>query len=266
MGSLLGELTYALIGGPRRSIGFIVPDVVMEEQHHDELVVTEFPVEDGAAITDHAYMRPAVLLMRCGFSNSSAGSEGYVVDVYNRFLALQRSRQPFSVSTGKRLYRNMLINALDIITDQRSESALMMTIGLREIRLTSTQTRSATDGSTAKAAGDPASQTNPETTGSVADTGSKQVAPYSGGTDSFAGVFSTQGNTTFSTTDGSLGLGASGASAGFDTITFDGQTYVTTEPDVSSGLAPSGLTPRPGSVNFGAYGPGAFQPSPNAPF
>jgi hypothetical protein len=265
MGSLLGELTYALIGGPRRSIGFIVPDVVMEEQHHDELVVTEFPVEDGAAITDHAYMRPAVLLMRCGFSNSSAGSEGYVVDVYNRFLALQRSRQPFSVSTGKRLYRNMLINALDIITDQRSENALMVTIGLREIRLTSTQTHSATDGSTAKPAADAASQASPETTGAVADTGSKQVQPYPAGTE-FTGVFTTQGNTTFLTTDGSLGLGASSASAGFDTITFDGATYVTTEPDVSSDIAASGLTPRPGFVNFGAYGPGAFQPSPNAPF
>lgn len=264
--SLLGELTYALIGTPGRSIGFIVPDVVMEEQHRDELVVTEFPVEDGAAITDHAYMRPAVLLMRCGFSNASAGTEGYARDVYTRFLALQRSRQPFSVSTGKRAYRNMLINSLDIITDSHSESTLMVTVGLREIRLTSTQTRSATDGSTAKPATGSTSQSNPETTGGVADLGSKQLQPYSGGTDSFAGVFSTQGNTTFSTSDGSLGLGASGASAGFDTITFDGQTYVTTEPDVSSGLPPSGLTPRPGFANFGAYGPGAFQPSTNAPF
>ncbi|MCJ2036398.1 phage baseplate protein [Methylobacterium sp. J-068] len=264
--SLLGELTYALIGGANRSIGFLVPDVVIEEQHHDELVVTEFPVENGAAITDHAYMRPAVLLMRCGFSNSSAGSEGYVREIYDAFLALQRSRRPFSVTTGKRLYRNMLINALDIITDQHSENTLMVTIGLREIRLTSTQAGSATDSSTAKPASAAADQSNPESTGSVVDLGSKQVQPYSAGTDSFAGVFTTQGNTTFSNTDGSLGLDASGATAGFDTITFDGQTYITNDPDVSSGLAPFGLTARPGGINFGAYGPGVFQPSTSVPF
>lgn len=264
--SLLGELTYALIGGPGRAIDTLIPDVVMEEQHHDELVITEFPVEDGAAITDHSYMRPAVLLMRCGFSDSSAGSVGYARDVYDELRTLQRSRRLFAVSTGKRLYRNMLMNALDLITDQHSENVLMVTVGFREIRLTSTQSSSATDGSTTKPGATASDQSNPANTGSVADAGTKQVIPYSGGTDSFQGAFTTQGNTNFSNIDGSLGLGASGASAGFDTITFDGQTYYSGQPDVTSSDAPSGLLSGPGSYNFGAFGPNAFKRSANAAF
>lgn len=43
--------------------------------------------------------------------------------------------QPFDVSTGKRLYRNMLIKSLAVQTDAASETALLCTVGLREIQL-----------------------------------------------------------------------------------------------------------------------------------
>ena len=56
--SLLGELTYALISSPVRSIGTVIPDVVIEEAHRDELIITQHPVEKGATITDHAFARP----------------------------------------------------------------------------------------------------------------------------------------------------------------------------------------------------------------
>jgi hypothetical protein len=33
-------------------------DVTIEEQHSDELNITEHPVETGSPISDHAYMTP----------------------------------------------------------------------------------------------------------------------------------------------------------------------------------------------------------------
>ncbi len=95
----------AYLGANSRSIGTIIPDVVIEEAHRDSLVITQHPVEKGAAITDHAFAVPSTVVIRAGFSNSSAGYEGYARQVYQAFLAWRKSRDPRDVSTGKRRYR-----------------------------------------------------------------------------------------------------------------------------------------------------------------
>ncbi|WP_187273274.1 phage baseplate protein [Methylobacterium sp. WL19] len=198
--SLLGELTYALISSASRDIGGIMPDVVVEEMHRDELIITDHPVETGAAITDHAFKRPSEVEMRCGFSNSSAGSEGYVQEVYQEFLALQASRQPFNVSTGKRSYRNMLIRGLAVTTDPKSEKALNVVVALREILIVSTQRTSSGSGSggsgTAAPAASASDQASPQTTSEAIDNGDKQATGV--GDTAFAGAFDPSG---FSTTD-----------------------------------------------------------------
>lgn len=121
-----------------RAIGTIIPDVTLEELHRDELAITAHSVETGAAISDHAFKLPASVEMRCGFSNSTAQTEGYVQLIYEEFLALQSSRQPFDVSTGKRSYTNMLIRSLQVTTDPQSEYALNCSVVLQEVLLTST--------------------------------------------------------------------------------------------------------------------------------
>ncbi len=131
---------YALIASPVRAIGFIIPDVTIEEIHRDSLVITDHPVETGAAITDHAFMMPAQIEMRCGWSNSTAATEGYVQAVYAALISLQKSRVPFGVFTGKRSYSNMLIQTLEVITDQHTENVLMVSCQMREIIIVSTQT------------------------------------------------------------------------------------------------------------------------------
>ncbi|MBB3811465.1 phage baseplate protein [Pseudochelatococcus contaminans] len=123
-----------------RSIGTIIPNVVIEEIHRDDLIVTDHPVEKGAAISDHAFKRPEEVELRCGWSNSVAGYEGYVDEVYEELLALQESRQPFSVSTGKRQYDDMLLSSLIVTTDASSEYALMVIARCRRVLIVSTQT------------------------------------------------------------------------------------------------------------------------------
>ena len=133
------DTSFALITHPNpRSIGTIIPDIVVEEIGHDQLQVTEFPVESGAPISDHAYKRPPEIIMRCGFSNSTAQTEGYVQAVYGLFLDRQNALQPFNVTTGKRQYSNMLISSLLVTTDQESEYALNIVVGLKMVIITNT--------------------------------------------------------------------------------------------------------------------------------
>lgn len=171
---------------PKRSIGSIVAHVTMEEVATDELQITEHPVELGANITDHAFKKPADLIVRCGWSNASlAGVIGavkglitalqggdafgsdYVSGVYNQLLALQESRIPFDVSTGKRLYTNMLMRSLGVTTDEKSEYTLMVTAVFKQVLIVQTQA------TTLPPRDD---QAQPEDTAETADAGTKQVA------------------------------------------------------------------------------------------
>lgn len=131
--------------GPQRNIGGIIPNCTLEEQGDDELEITQHPVERGAAISDHAYKRPARLLMRVMWSNSdpAAGSdENYSTDIYNKLLKLQSSGQVFDVVTGKRAYNNMLMARLGLATNETTENALDIVCEFQQIIIVQTQTTS----------------------------------------------------------------------------------------------------------------------------
>lgn len=164
-----------------RKLGGIIPDVVVEEVHTDTLTITDHPVEQGAEITDHAFKNPAELTMRIGWSASSLALNGVITgivngsllkskiktvrDVYDDLLKLQASRKVFDVSTGKRLYKSMLIKSISTVTDQSTENALIVNITLREIIIV--QTRAAT----LKAE----NQKQPDKTAPVVDRGTVQT-------------------------------------------------------------------------------------------
>jgi hypothetical protein len=128
-----------------RSIAGIIPNVVVDEQHVDELTITSHPVEQGAAITDHAFKNPAQVTVRYGFGESGGllsftGAGGDPRAIYNQLLQLQASRVPFDLVTGKRQYRNMLIQTLGATTDQATENVLMVTVTMKEIITVRTET------------------------------------------------------------------------------------------------------------------------------
>jgi hypothetical protein len=58
---------------PRRSLGGLYPDVVVEESHDDALEITEHPVEQGASISDHAFKKPQTVTIRGGRLRSKEG-------------------------------------------------------------------------------------------------------------------------------------------------------------------------------------------------
>lgn len=189
----LGNLVTALFK-PSRAIGPFATQVTIEELGHDELQITDHPVEIGAMITDHAFKRPAEVIIRCGFSNSSlaslitqvagvislitSGSVGplnYAKQVYAQMLALQQSRAPFTVVTGKRSYNNMLMKSLAVQTDEKTENVLMLTVHCREIILVATSTtQSATNSN-----GTTPTPVNPTTTNPVQNSGTLSLTPGS---------------------------------------------------------------------------------------
>lgn len=165
--SVLGLLPPVLFR--QRLIGTFIPDVTIEEQSVDELEITDHPVEQGAAITDHAFKRPARVTMRTGWTNSRPGGNPIRVQtIYAGLLALQQTRIPFIVITGKRLYKNMLLERLLIVTDEKYENALSCVADCREILLATTQVLTVPDAGVMK---------SPETTAAVVNTGTKSAIP-----------------------------------------------------------------------------------------
>lgn len=153
---------------PRGSLAGIVADAIVHESGRDTLRLTDSPVERTAAITDHAFMEPVELEVELGFTNSGNGF-GYATAVYGTILNLQASRTPFSFTTGKRLYQNMLITSLGQTTDEKTESAMVLHVTMREVILVSTQASTLPPRD---------QQAMPEKTADTTNTGDKQpLAP-----------------------------------------------------------------------------------------
>lgn len=157
---------------PGRFFGPITALVTFEERGTDKQTITLHPVEQGAQISDHAYQEPAEVQIKFGATNASTeagGDEGYVTNIYNQLLALQKSRTTFSIQTGKRLYASMLISSMELTTDEKTEAALALMVMCREIIIVSTSV---------VAVSAPASdQANPESTQPVTNSGTKQAQP-----------------------------------------------------------------------------------------
>lgn len=185
--------------------------VTLEEVHHDELEITDHPVERGAVISDHAFKRPVEVIIRCAWSNSPSKPGGLIgaavgvgtalggtvariaaaagptavaanslmtgnapsqaADIYAQLLALQVSAIPFDVITGKRKYPDMLFRALSVTTDQKTENVLMLTATCRQVLIVSTTTIQSSISATGQAAA------TEDRTAPVQDAGSKPLLP-----------------------------------------------------------------------------------------
>lgn len=156
---------------PARKIGTLVPNATIEETSVDEVVITEHPVEQGAAITDHAYVKPATITIRCAWSNSAAAAlfnPNYTTEIYTKLLKLKSDRIPFDVISGNRKFTNMLIRSITKTTDEQSENALMVSVVCQQVNLVQTQVINTSPND---------QQAQPQKTGSVQNQGTKQLAP-----------------------------------------------------------------------------------------
>ncbi|MCH7380391.1 phage baseplate protein [Acinetobacter higginsii] len=169
---ILGSL---LLSGRGRTIMGLFADVTVEEKHKDEHKITEHPTEVGASISDHAYSEPPEVTMKVGWSESAGTLNGFLGNtilggntsltiVYQTLLQLKDQSTLLIISTGKRLYTNMLIKSLGCSTDLQTENVLMIDITFKKIIITSTKV----------AAIAIENQASPEATAGVADGGTVQ--------------------------------------------------------------------------------------------
>lgn len=156
-----------------RNIGGIIPDVVIEERHRDEVAITEHPVEQSAPINDHAYLLPNEVIIRAGSSLSgpnAAGDPFFLQDLYQQLRDLKDSFAPFQVVTGKRTYENMMIRILEVRTDPHTENVLSFTCWLRQVIVVTSQVSST-------ASIQNSVMNNPQKTGVAQNFGSKSLLP-----------------------------------------------------------------------------------------
>jgi hypothetical protein len=123
--------------------GTITADSVLEERYDDESIITENPVETGSVTNDHAYDLPQELDVTYVWSAASpqaGGQVSFLNTMYAQFLALKQGKVLLTVSTGRRLYQNLLIKSISTISDKDTENILQLRLSLRQLILTTTQT------------------------------------------------------------------------------------------------------------------------------
>ena len=186
------QVTLPSGSGSTASLGGYVPIL---EEHRDELVITQHPVEQGATISDHAYKLPAKLTLRLGWSSSSAeanpisaslfgiqlptlsgffssSSDTFINSIYATLLGLQINRNLLTVYTARRQYQNLLLQGLSLQTDEHTEHALIVVAQLEEVILVGTQVLT-------NVPINQAAQANPEATTPTVEQGSKSLQPSS---------------------------------------------------------------------------------------
>ncbi len=202
---------------PQRGFSFsdgsmLTAQATIEELHHDEIQITDHPVERGAMISDHMFKMPSEVKITCAWSNSPSGNpngvigsalaaaiafsgtigaitaavqsvgavqsllsgnaQDQVTSIYAQLLALQISGMPFDVFTGKRVYSDMLFKSLSVSTDSRNENSLLVTAVCRQIIIVNTTTVTIPINADA--------QKLPQSTTPVVNSGTQQLAPAPG--------------------------------------------------------------------------------------
>lgn len=149
---------------PRRSIGPFNATVTLEEIASDDLEITQHPVQQGATITDHAYLKPATVSIKIMFNAADAP----LAETYAKLRQLQASREPFDVVTGKRAYKNMLFKSLGQTNDAQTENVLSISAELQEIFIVQAETTTVPPRK---------QQANPGKTGATENAGQKSAQP-----------------------------------------------------------------------------------------
>lgn len=123
-------------------------DAFLKVDHTSKLTMTSHPVEQGANITDHAYLEPQTITMEIGMSDACVSyvsgqfQQKYTrsVSAYDTLLKLQAERQPLTVHTRLKTYKNMLIENITAPDDYTTLFGLRVTVTLTEIITAKTQT------------------------------------------------------------------------------------------------------------------------------
>ncbi len=161
------NLDTFLFKTPKWPIGGVYFDGIMRTEHMSRIRPTQYPVQTGVIMTDHAIIEPAELTVEIMMSDSHTtpfvSNNPFLDTVYNSLQnlisysnytqvdkdvgsgdgrsartwttlkAMQLSRVPITVETRLGTYKNMLIEELSAPDDAKTLNALKCTVRMREI-------------------------------------------------------------------------------------------------------------------------------------
>jgi len=117
-------------------------DCAVTEGHSFKSEVTQFPVEEGADITDHVRVLPDVITLEGLVSDTPLGTlaerreitEGLPSEDALAWLKrIRTDREPVTISTSLGIYKNMVLEALEIPRDAKTGNALAFTAIFRQV-------------------------------------------------------------------------------------------------------------------------------------
>lgn len=144
------------------SLGEIDLDAVLQETHDMANRVTEFPVEKGAAITDHIANEPRQVSMEGFITNSPVrllgglldrlvrvdvgatdtprGGMNYAEVVFEWLERLHKSRELITIKGHFKTYSDMALVTLSVPRDANTGSAIRFMASFREVRTIASRT------------------------------------------------------------------------------------------------------------------------------
>jgi len=134
-----------------RFIGAIPVTIITDEEHVTEVGITSLPVEFGADITDHAYIRPKTVTLKGMVGTGTPGIVGSFISAasYQSILTYQKSRVPFTLVTGLSVDRDMLIQSVSVPRNTENAGVLEFTMKLKQVLIVSSGFNASTIGAIA---------------------------------------------------------------------------------------------------------------------
>jgi hypothetical protein len=103
-------------------------DAVMRSDHSEPVAITRLPVQNGAAMTDHAYLLPPRIILEVGMSDaydsfvqgqySGAGTKS--ISFYRVLQTLRQQRLPMQLTTRLSDYENVMLEEIRASDDVRT--------------------------------------------------------------------------------------------------------------------------------------------------
>ena len=116
-------------------------DGVLQLDHAQEMVLTAHPVQSGANISDHAFIKPARVSMDILMSDAMdsytagqwSGAQSKSVNCYQTMLGLEQARTLCIVTTRLNTYYDMVISSINTRDDNKTKHGLRATITFQQI-------------------------------------------------------------------------------------------------------------------------------------
>ena len=105
-------------------------DAVLDEEYSRTLSLTEYPVESGASLVDHAFNRPNELRLTI--------RDGLGPATFTALDRLKRNAVRMDVITGLDVHRGVVLDSIDASRDLRTSSILAATLHFREVEIANT--------------------------------------------------------------------------------------------------------------------------------